>query len=177
VIAAGELPEGGMPLLGQVLTDARACGFDQLVVALGRDSGRIGTQVNLTGADVIVNCDDGCSSPIAAAVRAVDPRCDVLVLMLGDQPGVRPQTVSALLAGRRGAPIAVCRYEDGPGHPLAFGASLFPDLSGLHGDRAVWKLLDRHAHDAAEVPIAGPVPRDVDTEDDYRAVFAAAAGT
>ena len=30
----------------------------------------------------------GCSSSIAAALGALDPRCDVLVLLLGDQPGV-----------------------------------------------------------------------------------------
>ena len=43
---------------------------------------------------------EGCSSSIAAAVGAVDPLSDVLVLMLGDQPGVSASTVSALLAGR-----------------------------------------------------------------------------
>ncbi len=87
-----------------------------------------------------------------------------------------PETVAALLAGRGDAPIAVCRYDDGPGHPLAFGRALLPDLAGLHGDKAVWKLLDRHAADAARVPIPGPVPRDVDTDADYRAAVAAAGG-
>jgi molybdenum cofactor cytidylyltransferase len=37
----------------------------------------------------------------------------------------------------------------------------------MHGDKAVWKLLDRHAAVAVDVPIEGPVPRDVDTWDDY----------
>jgi len=173
------LPYDGGTLLGHVVSVARSCLFDQLIVAIGGAADAVQAGVDLAGADVVRNnaYGEGCSSSIAAALSRLDPRCDVLVLMLGDQPGVRPETVSALLAGRRGAPIAVCRYEDGPGHPLAFGASLFPDLSGLHGDKAVWKLLDRHAHDAAEVPIAGPVPRDVDTEDDYRKVVAAAAGT
>ena len=41
---------------------------------------------------------DGCSSSIATALKIVDPRCDVLVLMLGDQPGVGPTTVRTLLA-------------------------------------------------------------------------------
>ena len=43
---------------------------------------------------------------IAAALSAVDPRCDVLVLLLGDQPGVTPATVDALLAALRDAGIA-----------------------------------------------------------------------
>jgi molybdenum cofactor cytidylyltransferase len=106
---------------------------------------------------------------------SLDPRCDVLVLMLGDQPGVTAGTVRALLAGRGDAPLAVCRYDDGHGHPLAFGRPALGELSTLHGDKAVWKLLDRRPGDVAEVRIEGRVPLDVDTWDDYRAVLATAA--
>jgi molybdenum cofactor cytidylyltransferase len=115
----------------------------------------------------------GCSSSIAAALQAVDPRSDALVLLLGDQPGVRRQTVAALLAGRGDAALAVCRYDDGRGHPFAFGRDAFGELAQMHGDKAVWKLLERHATDVVEVPIAGPVPIDVDTWEDYEAVLAA----
>ena len=81
----------------------------------------------------------------------------------------------ALLAGRGDAPLAVCRYDDGRGHPFAFARELFGDLAELHGDKAVWKLLDRRADGVVEVPVDGPVPLDVDTWDDYEAVLAAAA--
>jgi molybdenum cofactor cytidylyltransferase len=97
----------------------------------------------------------------------------VLVLMLGDQPGVRPETVELLLAGRDGAPLAVCEYDDARGHPLAFARSVFADLAALHGDKGVWKLLDRRADDVAAVPVPGRIPRDVDTWEDYRAVAGA----
>jgi molybdenum cofactor cytidylyltransferase len=95
----------------------------------------------------------------------------VLVLMLGDQPGVTPETVRALLAGRGDAALALCRYDDGRGHPIAFARSAFGDLADLHGDKGVWRLLDRG--DPAEVAIAGAIPLDVDTEEDYAAVLSA----
>jgi molybdenum cofactor cytidylyltransferase len=98
----------------------------------------------------------------------------VLVLLLGDQPGVTPATVRALLAGRGDAPLAVCRYDDGRGHPFAFARSTFGELAALHGDKGVWRLLDRHGPAVAEVAVDGPVPLDVDTADDYAAVLAAA---
>ena len=110
---------------------------------------------------------EGCSSSIAAALGAVDPRCEVLVLMLGDQPGVTAGTVRALLAARGSSELAVCRYDDGRGHPIAFARSLFAALADLHGDKGVWKLVDRLGED---VPIAGEIPRDVDTPEDYAAV-------
>jgi molybdenum cofactor cytidylyltransferase len=168
------LPYRGATLLDAVLDTARACPFDQRVVALGGASPDVRSGVTLDGFDVVVNdgFGAGCSSSIAAAMAALDPRCEVLVLMLGDQPGVGASTVRELLAGRGEAPLAVCRYADGRGHPFAFGAPAFGDLRALHGDKAVWKLLEQRAAEVVEVPVDGPVPRDVDTWEDYEAVLA-----
>jgi molybdenum cofactor cytidylyltransferase len=159
------LPYRGRTLLDQALDTARACGFDQLVCTVADDL----PGVDFGGVEVVHNPDrgDGCSSSIATALTAVDPRSGVLVLLLGDQPGVRQETVAALLAGRGDARFAVCRYDDGRGHPFAFGRAAFGDLAAMHGDKAVWKLLDRYADEVIEVPIAGPVPLDVDTWADY----------
>jgi molybdenum cofactor cytidylyltransferase len=168
------LPYRDGTLLGHVVATARACPFDQTVVALGGAAAEVRDQVDLLGLDVVVNEDygEGCSSSIAAALGALDSRCDVLVLMLGDQPGVKATTVAMLLAGRGEAPLALCRYEDGPGHPLAFASSVFGELATLHGDKGVWRLLDQRAADVARVRIEGPVPLDVDTPEDYEAVLA-----
>ena len=173
------LPYGDRPLLEHTLSTARDCGFDQIVVPIGGAAADVRERVDFTGAEVVVNqaYGEGCSSSIAAALDAVDPRCDVLVLMLGDQPGVTPQTVRTLLAGRGDAPLAVCRYDDGRGHPIAFARTVFPNLADLHGDKGVWRLLDERAGDVVDVPIAGNVPLDVDTPEDYKAVLAAAGYT
>ena len=169
------LPYNGSTLLDHTVATARACEFDQLLVAVGGEADKVRSRVDLTGSDVVVNpgFGTGCSSSIAVAMEALDPATTVLVLMLGDQPGVVPATVRVLLAARGDAPIAVCRYEDGRGHPFAFGREVFDDLCGLHGDKAVWRMLDERANDVAEVPVAGRVPLDVDTWADYEAVVAA----
>jgi molybdenum cofactor cytidylyltransferase len=170
------LPYHGATLLDHTLATARACRFDQLLVAIGGSAEAVRAQVDLSGADVVENpgYGEGCSSSIAVAMDALDPAATVLVLLLGDQPGVEPATVHALLAARRDAPLAVCRYDDGRGHPFAFGRPMFGHLRSLHGDKAVWKLLERHAAEVAEVRIPGPVPLDVDTWADYEAVLAGA---
>jgi molybdenum cofactor cytidylyltransferase len=167
------LPYNGATLLDHTVATARACEFDQLVVALGGEAEKVRDRVDLSGADVVVNpgFGAGCSSSIAVAMDALDPRATVLVLLLGDQPGVVPATVRVLLAARGDAPLAVCRYDDGRGHPFAFGHDVFGDLRDLHGDKAVWKLLDQRADEVEEVPVAGPVPLDVDTWADYEAVL------
>jgi molybdenum cofactor cytidylyltransferase len=165
---------GSSTLLGHVLDTARACRFDQTLCVLGGGARGIRAAVDFGRVEVVENREfgEGCSSSIAAALGAVHPRADVLVLMLGDQPGVTADTVAALLAGRGDAPLAVCAYDDGRGHPLAFSRGMFEALSNLHGDKGVWKLLDRLADEAVDVAVAGPIPRDVDTWEDYEALMA-----
>jgi molybdenum cofactor cytidylyltransferase len=167
------LPYGEGTLLGHTVGIARACRFDQTVVAIGGAADEVRANVDLAGTTVVVNeaYGEGCSSSIAAALGAVDARCEVIVLMLGDQPGVTPDAVATLLAGRGDSPLAVCRYDDGRGHPLAFARSTFGELADLHGDKGVWRMLDSHAGEVSEVPVAGPIPRDVDTPEDYLAVL------
>ena len=166
------LPYRDGTLLGHVVAVARECGFAQTVVAIGGAADEVREAVDLDGVDVVVNdaYGEGCSSSIAAALGAVDPRCEVLVLMLGDQPGVTVDTVDTLLAGRGDASLAVCRYDDGRGHPIAFSRAVFGELADLHGDKGVWRMLDHGG--PVEVPIAGAIPLDVDTPEDYEAVLA-----
>jgi len=165
------LPFGDATLLDHTLGVARACGFDQLVCVLGGGARDVRARVDLSGIEVVVNevFGSGCSSSIAASLDVIDG--DVLVLMLGDQPGVEPASVRALVARRGDAPLAVCRYEDGRGHPFAFARSVFGELAALHGDKGVWKLLDRAGDAVAEVPVSGPIPPDVDTWEDYEAAL------
>jgi molybdenum cofactor cytidylyltransferase len=188
VLAAGGSKRLGQPkqllpfgaagtLLDHVLGVARGCPeFDQRLCVLGGGSADVRARVDLSGFDVVLNeaFGEGCSSSIAAALPAVDERVDVLVLMLGDQPGVTPAAVGELLTGRGDAPLAACGYDNGRGHPLAFARSVFGELAELHGDKGVWKLLDRRAAEVVDVPVAGTVPRDVDTWEDYEAVLAQA---
>jgi molybdenum cofactor cytidylyltransferase len=172
------LPYRGRTLLDATLDMARACGFDQLLVTLGGSAQAVREKVDLRGTAVVENRDfgAGCGSSIAAAVTATDARADAVVLLLGDQPGVRATDVTRLIREAAGTPLGVCRYADGLGHPFRFRRDVFADLIGMHGDKAVWKLLHSGAYDVTEVSVDGPVPVDVDTREDYERLLAGDRG-
>ena len=170
---------GSSTLLEHTVETARESGFDQVIVALGGSSAEVCRQADLSGVEVVENTSysEGCASSIAAALTAIDPRSELMVLMLGDQPGVKPTVVRTLIDGcGEHAVMAACLYDDGRGHPLAFGSATFEDLRGLHGDKAVWKLMDQRSEEVVEVRVPGPIPRDVDTREDYEALLAEAGG-
>ncbi|MDQ0756561.1 nucleotidyltransferase family protein [Arthrobacter sp. B3I4] len=175
------LPYGNGVLLDAAIGTARRCGFAQTVLALGGSAAAVLAAVDTAGCEVVLNPDygQGCSSSITAALAVLRPETRAVVLLLGDQPGARAESVPPLLralAAPEGPAAAVCRYDDGVGHPLAFSSALLPDLAGTHGDKAVWKLLEQRADDVVEVPTPGRVPLDVDTEEDYRRVLAELQG-
>jgi molybdenum cofactor cytidylyltransferase len=163
------LPYRDTTVLGATLQVARVAGFDQLIVTLGGAAQAVRDAVPLDGADV-VTVDDfgtGCSASLRVALQHVDPRAAGIVLMLGDQPRVDPTTVRRMVAAGVGADIVVCRYADGVGHPFWFSHDAFEELSQLHGDKGVWKLLESGRHPVRELAVDGPVPLDVDTWEDY----------
>jgi molybdenum cofactor cytidylyltransferase len=163
------LPVGDGTLLDATLATVRRCGLDQVVVAVGGGADEVLEAVDLGGCDVVRNdvYDAGCSSSISAALPVVDPAAEGIVLFLGDQPLVDPSTVAALVARARAAELAVCSYDDGLGHPFWLGRALFDRLATLHGDKAVWKLVDEAGDAVVTVAVPGAVPVDVDTEEDY----------
>lgn len=168
------LPVGDETLLDRTLRTVRACGLDGIVVALGGAASEVVSVVDLSGCRVVENRHHttGCSSTIASALGAIPADANGIVLFLGDQPFVEPLVVRRLVEEAGAADTGVCLYDNGRGHPLWFNASMFPALSSLHGDKAVWKLLDSADVQVVEVRAGGPIPLDVDTWDDFEALLA-----
>lgn len=168
---------GGTTLLDATLDTARRIDAAQRLVTLGGAADTVRGVVDLGGFTVVdsVHHTEGCSSSIVAALGAIAPDIDGFLLLLGDQPHITDDAVAGLRAAADGgAPMAVVRYRDGRGHPFWFSRDLFDDLAGLHGDKAVWKLLESGRWPVTEVPVDTDVPLDVDTWDDYERLLAQA---
>jgi molybdenum cofactor cytidylyltransferase len=118
----------------------------------------------------------GCASSLLAGLDAAGP-ADAVMLILGDMPGVDAAVIDAVRADweRHRSWASVTEYRGVLGHPLVFSADAVPRLRALHGDKAVWRIVDREPGRVRRVPVDRPLPRDVDTWDDYRAALDAIA--
>lgn len=164
------LPFQGSTLLGVTLDRVRSFPVDQRIVTVGGTAGKVRATVDFAGFDVAKSLHHahGCSSSIVAALDLVDPRSSGILLLLGDQPLVLESTVRAVVDAADQASIVVCRYRDGIGHPFWFGRETFAALADLHGDKAVWAVIESGRFPVREIEIDGDVPLDVDTMDDYQ---------
>lgn len=170
------LPFEDTTLLGQVVRNANASNLDQVVVVLGRASEELRASVDFGRAVVVENTayGTGCASSLLAGMDAAGESCEALILLLGDQPGVRPEFINfALAEWRRERPWAsVTSYREKLGHPFIFAREAFDDLRGLHGDKAVWKLIEAYPDRVLRIEIEAALPPDVDTPEDYEMALA-----
>ena len=169
------LPFGDRTLLGHVVADVEAAStLDRVVVVLGRAADEAGDALELSRAITVRNdaYGEGCASSLLAGLDAAGD-CDAIVLLLGDMPGVTPSIIDEVVSGWRGTPTwaAVTQYVDDIGHPFVFSRDAFATLRTLHGDKAVWKIVDREPIErVARISVDAARPWDIDTWDDYRDV-------
>jgi len=172
------LPLGDTTVLGWVVRDAERSSLDRVVVVVPSELAADVPGLGHGRAELVppAASADGCSASLRAGLAAAGDR-EPVMLLLGDMPGVGAAVIDAVRAGwEHDLPwAAVSSYEDTLGHPFVFSTAAFSALTSLHGDKAVWKLLERHPERIARVPVPGQRPADVDTEDDYAAVRAAFA--
>jgi molybdenum cofactor cytidylyltransferase len=167
------LPFRGTTLLGWVVNQAeRATGLDEVIVVLGRAAHEIREKVVFGNAKVVENpiFGEGCASSYRVGIGALDPRSDAIMILLGDQPGVDPETINRVAhEWRRGdGQIALASYRGRKGHPMVFAGQFFDKLVGLHGDKAAWKLVDANPDLVRVVPFDLPFPADINTPEDFQ---------
>jgi molybdenum cofactor cytidylyltransferase len=162
----------GRPLLQHVLEAASAGRLDQIVVVLGHAAGEIAAKVHLPAhAGIVVNPDFelGQSTSLRAGLEAATDDCRAAVVLLGDQPGVRPDAIRAVAeAWRRGAgPVVQASYGGRITHPTLLDRSVWAAVRAASGDEGARTVLAQHPDWLATVEVGGTAPDDIDTEGDY----------
>jgi molybdenum cofactor cytidylyltransferase len=163
---------GGKPALQHAIDLAASAGLDEVVVVLGHEAPRIRAAVRLPpfGRAVInPNYASGQASSLRAGLEAVGAGAEAAVVLLGDQPGVDPRTIGAVLdAWRAVGGMARAVYGGTPGHPVIIGRDVFEAFASASGDDGGRAVLA--GQEVAVVEIDAPAPLDIDTWEQYEEV-------
>jgi CTP:molybdopterin cytidylyltransferase MocA len=95
------------------------------------------------------------------------PEASAALVLLGDQPEVRPEAIRAVIEAPADAPVVRASYGGVPGHPVRLDRALWGDLAGGRGDAGARGLIAARGERPALVEVGGVAPADIDTPEDY----------
>jgi molybdenum cofactor cytidylyltransferase len=153
----------GRPLLEHVL--AAVSGISPRVVVLGHAADEILAAVDLHGARPVVCPDfaDGQAASLKCGIAALD--ADAVLVVLGDQPGITPAALEAVVAAADDHDAVRASYHGVPSHPVLLRRPLLARASELSGDVGFRDLL-RDAR-VCEVEVGHLAdPTDIDTREE-----------
>ena len=150
------LPLGTGTVLSTVVERVLASAVARVVLVLGHEAKAVRAGARLPEDPRLnVVAHEGWAEGMASSLRvgidqSQDP--DAIVVVLGDQPGVDPQTIDRLVtAWREGGRMAAVGHEGRLSHPVLFDRSLFPALRQLEGDAGARGILKSRRDEVALV--------------------------
>lgn len=166
------LPIGGAPMLQKVLDALRHTKVAEVVVVLGANEREVRSRVKFGKEKVVVSRDyeKGMSESLRVGLAEVGPEGEAAMVVLGDQPFLRPETVDKLIDAYANSKsqIVVPVYGGRRGNPVLFDRRLFPRVMGVKGDVGAKSVVEDNEDVLLEVPVEDRgVSVDIDTPTDY----------
>jgi len=159
------------PLLQHVLNCVRASGVKEIVLVLGFAAEEIQKEIDVQSARVVLNESyrRGMGTSLKVGLSAVGPQCAGALIVLADQPFVRPVTLDLLMAEhhRGKAQIVIPTYRGFRGNPVLLDRSVFAEVMALDGDIGCRAIFGDHLEGIVKLPVddAG-ILLDIDQESD-----------
>jgi molybdenum cofactor cytidylyltransferase len=188
----------GRPMAVRVVDAALAGGLSDLVVVVpvipeaddrARTAGSYGTSeprgaddpwgptraalrlLERSGVRLVPNPDasDGQSTSLRTGLDAMRDEAEAAVVLLADQPLIRPDAVEAVITAYRARPTPVVQaaYGGRPAHPTLLARELWPAVSALTGDQGAREVIAEHPEWRSLAEVGGIPPMDIDTDADY----------
>ena len=110
-------------------------------------------------------------SSVQAGLRALPSDAEAVVLALGDQPGIQPETVRRLVKTwlEQRPPLALPVFHGKRGHPLLLSMSLRAEILALPANATLKTVVHNHLGEAVQIAVDdSAVTSDVDTLKDYQ---------
>jgi molybdenum cofactor cytidylyltransferase len=172
---------GGRTVLGQTLENVRGASVAQIVLVLGFAADVIARQPEVEGVTLVINgqFSEGMGSSLRTGIAALNPGIDAALVVLADQPFVRPATLNQLIGGyiESKAQIAIPTYRGFRGNPVLLDRSVFAEVMAITGDIGCRAIFGSHTDGIVKVPVDDVgVLLDIDSKSDFERLQRFASG-
>lgn len=163
---------GERTILEQVLENVRASGVTEIVLVLGHAAETIRQGIAGECLKVVVNgaYREGMGTSLRTGISALPAEIDAALVVLADQPFVRPATLNLLMDQYRksDAQIVIPFYKGFRGNPVLLDRSVFPEVMALTGDIGCRAVFGHHLEGIVKVPVADVgILLDLDSKEDF----------
>src|ERR1700677_2008064 len=169
---------GDSTVLVQTIENVRRSRVDEIVLVLGSSAEAIRRQLPISlleGLKVVINpaYAQGMATSLRAGLSALDAQVDAALIVLADQPFVRPQTLSqiAQLAHQHRssrAQIVIPSYHGVRGNPVLLDRSVFAEVMALQGDVGCRAIFSSHTERTLMLEVEDEgILLDIDSHEDY----------
>jgi molybdenum cofactor cytidylyltransferase len=170
----------GKPILCHAVDQALGAGLSEIVVVSGHQASKVREALGNRAVKVVEAREHklGMSASLKAGIRALGPKCDAALVMLGDMPQVSAPLIRGLIAAYNpleGRSIVVPTVDGKRGNPVLFDRRYFEEMLALEGDVGARHLIGAHDDQVAELAVDdAAVFTDVDTPEAYDQLLAKA---
>ena len=167
------LPFAGVTVIEHIVGRLGQTRLRDIVVVLGHEPERVEETLAHHSVTFALNerYEEGMLTSVRAGLSAAPADWAGALVVLGDQPSIRPATVDALLDAfdTHGEDILVPAHEAERGHPILVPRRFFPEVMTQYDELGLRGLLRAHSQAVREVTMDSPsILNDIDYPDDYR---------
>lgn len=172
------LPFGNKTVIETCIEYLRDAGIENVIAVLGHRADEIRNVIKNTPIAINPDPNSEMGASIAAGIREIPDDAKCVVIALVDHPAIPSTVVTKLIAEwQSGARIVIPTWQERGGHPVLMDLSFRDQLLNLDQTGGLRGLFKKHESVVSRLPVDSPfVDRDMDTWDDYLALYQEAFG-
>jgi CTP:molybdopterin cytidylyltransferase MocA len=133
----------GQPIVEHSLQAMTAGPVGRVILVLGAGAEDVVAGIDLHGAEPLIcpRWQEGQAASLACGLAELSD-CEAVVVTLGDQPRISPDSIRRVISARGKGALAVrATYRGDPGHPVLLERELFGRMRNVTGDHGARNLL------------------------------------
>ena len=164
---------GGETILAHTLKNVRSSAVSEIVLVLGFAAESVEKEISIERLKLVHNHNyqQGMGTSLRTGLTAVDAKASAALIVLADQPFVRPETINKLIACHQESKpqIIIPMYRGFRGNPVLLDRSVFSELKELSGDVGCRAIFGSHAENICKLAVDDVgILLDIDSREEYQ---------